>query len=44
VLKGARMPRLTPFHDEGTARLRSAIALVLEKHFGNPQGFVTGSA
>jgi predicted NBD/HSP70 family sugar kinase len=34
ALPGACPPRLIPVHEDGMARLRGTIALVLEKHFG----------
>lgn len=34
VLPGGRPPRLVPAHEDGRARLRGTIALVLQKHFG----------
>jgi predicted NBD/HSP70 family sugar kinase len=34
VLPGGLVPRLVPVHEGGMARLRGAIALVLQKHFG----------
>jgi len=34
VLRGGCPPRLIPIYEGGTARLRGAIALVLQKHFG----------
>jgi hypothetical protein len=33
VLPGGVPPRLVPVHEGGMARLRGAIALVLQKHF-----------
>ena len=33
VLRGGVAPRLVPVHEGGMARLRGAIALVLQKHF-----------
>jgi len=34
VLPGAAAPRLVPVHEDGMARLRGTVALVLQKHFG----------
>jgi predicted NBD/HSP70 family sugar kinase len=34
VLPGGAAPELVPSHEDGMARLRGAVALVLEKHFG----------
>ena len=34
VLPGGLVPRLVPVHEGGMARLRGAIALVLQKNFG----------
>ena len=34
VLQGGYPPQLVPVHEEGTARLRGTVALVLQKHFG----------
>jgi predicted NBD/HSP70 family sugar kinase len=34
VLPGGCPPRLVPVHEDGMARLRGTIALVLQKHFG----------
>jgi predicted NBD/HSP70 family sugar kinase len=34
VLPGGRAPRLIPAHEDGMARLRGTVALVLQKHFG----------
>lgn len=34
VLPGGRPPKLIPAHEDGLARLRGTIALVLQKHFG----------
>jgi predicted NBD/HSP70 family sugar kinase len=34
VLPGGVMPRLSPVHEGGRARLRGTVALVLQKHFG----------
>ncbi len=34
VLRGGCPPQLVPIYEGGTARLRGAIALVLQKHFG----------
>jgi hypothetical protein len=34
VLRGGCPPQLTPIYEGGMARLRGAIALVLERHFG----------
>jgi len=34
VLPGAVAPRLVPVHEDGMARLRGTVALVLQKHFG----------
>ena len=34
VLPGGRPPRLVPAHEDGRARLRGTVALVLQKHFG----------
>jgi predicted NBD/HSP70 family sugar kinase len=34
VLPGAIAPRLVPVHEDGMARLRGTVALVLQKHFG----------
>jgi hypothetical protein len=33
VLPGGCAPRVVPAHEDGMARLRGTIALVLEKHF-----------
>jgi len=34
VLHGGKAPRLIPAHEDGMARLRGTVALVLQKHFG----------
>jgi predicted NBD/HSP70 family sugar kinase len=34
VLPGGAAPRLVPIHEDGMARLRGTVALVLQKHFG----------
>jgi len=34
VLPGGTAPRLVPMHEDGMARLRGTVALVLQKHFG----------
>lgn len=34
VLPGGVAPRLVPVHEDGMARLRGTVALVLQKHFG----------
>jgi predicted NBD/HSP70 family sugar kinase len=34
VLPGGCPPRVIPVHEDGMARLRGTVALVLEKHFG----------
>jgi predicted NBD/HSP70 family sugar kinase len=34
VLPGGVVPRLVPVHEDGMARLRGTVALVLQKHFG----------
>ena len=34
VLPGGVAPRLVPVHEDGVARLRGTVALVLQKHFG----------
>jgi predicted NBD/HSP70 family sugar kinase len=34
VLPGGSIPRLIPAHEDGMARLRGTVALVLQKHFG----------
>ncbi|MGP0076227.1 MAG: ROK family transcriptional regulator [Bryobacteraceae bacterium] len=34
VLPGGAPPRLIPVHEDGMARLRGTVALVLQKHFG----------
>ena len=34
VLSGSVPPRLLPVHEDGMARLRGTVALVLQKHFG----------
>jgi hypothetical protein len=34
VLPGASMPRLVPAYEDGMARLRGTVALVLQKDFG----------
>ena len=34
VLPGGTAPRLVPIHEDGMARLRGTVALVLQKHFG----------
>jgi hypothetical protein len=34
VLPGGRAPRLIPAHEDGMARLRGTVALVLQKDFG----------
>jgi predicted NBD/HSP70 family sugar kinase len=36
VLPGGVAPRLIPVHEDGMARLRGTVALVLQKHFGTP--------
>ncbi len=36
VLPGGRVPRLGAAREDGMARLRGAVALVLQKHFGTP--------
>ena len=33
-LPGATAPKLIPAHEDGMARLRGTVALVLQKHFG----------
>jgi predicted NBD/HSP70 family sugar kinase len=33
MLPGAHMPRVVPAHQDGLARLRGTVALVLQKHF-----------
>jgi predicted NBD/HSP70 family sugar kinase len=38
VLPGGCAPRLVPAYEDGMARLRGTVALVLQKHFGNIQG------
>ncbi len=35
VLPGGCAPRLIPVHEDGMARLRGTVALVLQKHFGS---------
>lgn len=35
VLPGGIAPRLVPAHEDGMARLRGTVALVLQKHFGD---------
>ena len=35
VLPGGAVPRLTPAYEDGMARLRGTVALVLQKDFGN---------
>ena len=35
VLPGGAVPRLIPAYEDGMARLRGTVALVLQKHFGN---------
>jgi predicted NBD/HSP70 family sugar kinase len=38
TLKGGTAPRVTPVHEDGMARLRGTVALVLQKHFApNPE-------
>ncbi len=38
TLKGGVAPRVTPVHEDGMARLRGTVALVLQKHFSaNPE-------
>ena len=38
TLKGGTPPRVTPVHEDGMARLRGTVALVLQKHFAaNPE-------
>jgi len=34
VLPGGSAPRLVPAHEDGMARLRGTVALILQKHFG----------
>ena len=34
VLRGGRAPELVPAHEDGLARLRGTVVLVLQKHFG----------
>ena len=34
VLPGGCPPKLVPVHEDGMARLRGTVALVLQKHFG----------
>ena len=34
VLPGGVAPKLIPAHEDGMARLRGTVALVLQKHFG----------
>jgi predicted NBD/HSP70 family sugar kinase len=34
ALQGGEAPRVMPVHEDGLARLRGAVALVLQKHFG----------
>ena len=41
VLPGGPMPRLIAAHEDGMARLRGTVALVLKKHFGVPQEILT---
>ena len=37
-LKGGVAPRVSPVHEDGMARLRGTVALVLQKHFAtNPE-------
>jgi len=36
VLPGGSVPQVIPAHEDGMARLRGTVALVLEKHFGDP--------
>ena len=35
VLPGGVAPRLVPVHEDGMARLRGTVALVLQKHFAD---------
>jgi predicted NBD/HSP70 family sugar kinase len=35
VLPGGMAPRITPVHEDGMARLRGTVALVLQKHFAS---------
>lgn len=35
-LPGSSVPRVIPVHEDGMARLRGTVALVLQKHFGAP--------
>jgi predicted NBD/HSP70 family sugar kinase len=38
TLRGGTPPRITPVHEDGMARLRGTVALVLQKHFAaNPE-------
>lgn len=37
ALHGGVVPSLIPAHEDGMARLRGGVALVLQKHFGYPQ-------
>jgi predicted NBD/HSP70 family sugar kinase len=34
VLPGGRVPQVVPVHEDGMARLRGTVALILQKHFG----------
>jgi hypothetical protein len=36
-LSGGVAPKLIPVHEDGMARLRGTVALVLQKHFGVSQ-------
>jgi predicted NBD/HSP70 family sugar kinase len=38
TLRGGTPPRITPVHEDGMARLRGTVALILQKHFApNPE-------
>jgi hypothetical protein len=34
ALPGGRAPAVVPVHEDGMARLRGTVALILQKHFG----------
>ena len=41
VLPGGHLPQLIPVHEDGMARLRGTVALVLQKHFGAARGVLS---
>jgi predicted NBD/HSP70 family sugar kinase len=44
VLPGGTVPELLPAHEDGMARLRGTVALILQKHFGDIRDFRTCNA